>query len=528
MSESAKGGRKKPWGQTVPLLLLIACLGFLTPRTAPAAPPFTGTIFIDPDIITEADPTTYLKIEDAGRGEREMYDRREDWVYRNAFLFDASFSDGPKVEIQVNPEFGDVDAARAEAVRFAPVIGRLPKCLREDLETVWIHKGNNPFGGGNNNLLIHTGQAEEYLASGILEETLVHEASHTSLDSDHAYATKWLAAQAADDEFISTYAEDNPYREDISESFLLYYALKHRPDRISESLAKTISETIPNRIAYFDSQALDLAMGDEGENVGNSATQSKPATTTEDSVSNETEVEARVDKSELETVETTTESDVEADHSEAFDNPEGSFVGVDVEDENSSLVEDDDSFVDVPVEDENSSLVEDDDSFVGVDDDDENSSLGVDDDSFVGVDDDENSSLGEDDDSFVGVDDDDENSSLGEADSFVYQSELTEYSWSLAMDLGDGWKWLDWFGQYFETSIGWIYHYELGWIYLESEDTRSIWLWKQGIGWAWTNVHLYPYLYRHSASDWIYLDAGGESLWSFYDFGGGGWMQLGE
>ena len=75
---------------------------------------------------------------------------------------------------------------------------------------------------------------------------------------------------------------------------------------------------------------------------------------------------------------------------------------------------------------------------------------------------------------------------------------------------------------------GWVYRYELGWIYLESEDTRSIWLWKQGIGWAWTSIHLYPYLYRYSASDWIFLDGGGASLWNFYDFGGGGWMQLGE
>ncbi len=263
MSESTKGERNTPWGQTVRLLAFIACLGFFTPRTTQAAPPFSGTIFIDPDIITEADPTTYLKIEDAGRGFREMYDRREEWVYRNAFLFDASFSDGPEVEIQVNPEFENVDAARAEAAKFAPVIGRLPKCLREDLETVWIHKGNNPFGGGNNNLLIHTGQADQYLASGILEETLVHEAAHTSLDEKHANSQGWLAAQVADNEFISTYARDNPDREDVAESFLLYFALKHRPDRISESLADAISETIPNRIAYFDSQAFDLAANEE-------------------------------------------------------------------------------------------------------------------------------------------------------------------------------------------------------------------------------------------------------------------------
>ena len=79
-----------------------------------AAPPYSGPIFIDPDVITESDPSAFKSIEDAGRGYRTMYDRRpEDWVYLNAFLFTASFSDGGDVEIQVNPEFSDFASARA-------------------------------------------------------------------------------------------------------------------------------------------------------------------------------------------------------------------------------------------------------------------------------------------------------------------------------------------------------------------------------------------------------------------------------
>lgn len=188
-----------------------------------------------------------------------MFDRRvNNWVYLNAFLFDATFDDGLAIEIQVNPEFGDTASALAQASKYAPVIGRLPSCLRADVETVWIHLGDFPFGGGNNNILIHIGQADQYEADGILEETLVHEASHTSLDADHAASAGWLAAQSADEEFISTYARDNPTREDIAESFLLYLAVRHRSDRISQSLAETISQTMPNRLSYFDNQPLDL------------------------------------------------------------------------------------------------------------------------------------------------------------------------------------------------------------------------------------------------------------------------------
>ena len=171
-----------------------------------------------------------------------MFDRRvDDDVECEAYLFDATFDDGLTAEIQVNPEFGSEAAAQAEADKYGDVIGRLPTVLRADVETVTIHKGTRPFGGGNDNLLIHTGQSARYEADGILEETLVHEASHTSLDDAHAEAAGWLDAQRADAEFISNYARDNPIREDVAESFLPYLAIRYRADRIDGELADTLN-----------------------------------------------------------------------------------------------------------------------------------------------------------------------------------------------------------------------------------------------------------------------------------------------
>lgn len=223
------------------------------------AQPFSGTIFIDPDIVTSSDPTTFRLVSYAGQGTRVMFDRRvNSFISVNAYLFNASFSDGLRAEIQVNPEFGSIAAANVQARKYGTVIGRLPTVLRSDVRTVWIHKGLQPFGGGNNNLLIHTDQADLYSADGILEETFIHEASHTSLDAAHANSPGWLAAQLADPDFISTYARDNPTREDIAESFLVYIAVRYRQDRISASLANTINTTIPNRIAYFDNQNFNM------------------------------------------------------------------------------------------------------------------------------------------------------------------------------------------------------------------------------------------------------------------------------
>lgn len=239
-------------GPTVP--------GGRDPSPAPLQPPFGGTIFIDRDIITASDPTTFTGLVYAGQETRTMFDRRAPtgWITITPYLFDATFDDGLRAEIQVNPEFGSPAASQIEAEFYAQAIGRIPTGLRTEVETVWIHKGVEPFGGGNNNILIHIGQADLYVVDGILEETLIHEAAHTSLDPVHARASGWISAQAADPTFISTYARDNPTREDIAESFVPYLAIRYRVDRISEELRAVIEQAMPNRIAYFDSLLLDM------------------------------------------------------------------------------------------------------------------------------------------------------------------------------------------------------------------------------------------------------------------------------
>jgi len=222
-------------------------------------PPYSGTIFLDQDILTSADPTALLSITYEGEGRRLMFDRRVDsFITVNAFLFNAEYVEGRTVEVQVNSEFGSVNSAKLEADFYSEAVGRLPAVLRNDLETLWIHKGLEPFGGGNNNILIHTGQAALYLKDGILEETLVHEAAHTSLDATHALAPAWLSAQNEDNTYISTYARDHSTREDIAETFLVYLAVRYKSDRISTSLKQTILETIPNRINYFDGHSFNM------------------------------------------------------------------------------------------------------------------------------------------------------------------------------------------------------------------------------------------------------------------------------
>jgi hypothetical protein len=215
--------------------------------------------------MTSTDPSAIESTTYIGQGFVTMYDRRvSNWVSVNAYLFNVVWDDGITSTAQVNPEFNTVASATIEAEKYAFLIGQLPHNLREDVNEIWIHKGVQPFGGGNNSILIHTGQSILYENQGIIEETLVHEASHTSLDATHAASAGWLNAQNLDNEFISTYAQNNSTSEDIAESFLTWLAVRYREDQISLQDYNNITQTIPNRLSYFDSINFDLYPFEDG------------------------------------------------------------------------------------------------------------------------------------------------------------------------------------------------------------------------------------------------------------------------
>ncbi len=237
----------------------LAALLLFTGFVVLATPPFYGTISIEPDIILPSDPSSYNEISYLRRDTRTLFDRRTGMSDRveNVHILIATFSDGDDIEFRVHPEFESQSSAEAAAARYAHVLGQLPHILRRQIRSVAVLMGVQPFGGDahSGEILIHTGQARQYENDGILEETLVHEACHVSLDPFHARASQWIAAQKADATFISIYARDHPEREDVAESFLPYYAVRYRPDRISPEMLLTIEETIPHRMAYFDEHA---------------------------------------------------------------------------------------------------------------------------------------------------------------------------------------------------------------------------------------------------------------------------------
>jgi hypothetical protein len=171
---------------------------------------------------------------------------------KNAFLFEASFSDGTTVALHLDPEFIVADAALNEAKRYTGPLGKLPTALRKGVQRVVVHKGGADTTATSDIglIVLFSDNATKRIATHDLEETVFHESVHASWDRTHARSPGWVRAQEADGNFVTAYARRLPQREDLAESALFAYTLTHHPERIPEATAKKIRAAIPNRIAY--------------------------------------------------------------------------------------------------------------------------------------------------------------------------------------------------------------------------------------------------------------------------------------
>ncbi|MYJ75183.1 MAG: hypothetical protein F4089_08820 [Gammaproteobacteria bacterium] len=224
-------------------------------------PPFGGTVWITPNLITPSDPTSLIDVTYVGRGARELLNPHADtWEVIDTYLFDVQYA-GQIVEFQVHSDFHSSEAARYQVNTYAPALGRLPAVLLSGAREVEISIVDHGFqaNGGSGIFHIYTPDGEELLENGFLEEVLLHEGGHVSLDPGHENSAHWLAAQRADGVFVSDYARDHPGREDVAESILPYFALRYRPDRLTEAARFAIAAAIPNRLLYFDEQGFDMS-----------------------------------------------------------------------------------------------------------------------------------------------------------------------------------------------------------------------------------------------------------------------------
>lgn len=240
------------------IVYLLCILGFVMgcepeeePPAGVASPPYGGTVWINPNILKAGDPTSFISMEYKGQASRSMFDRRVNaMIAVKAHIFEASFERTGRIDLQINPEF-TFEEAEGYAELYAPMVGQLPQFLRAGIRTLSIQGGKHPWGGGNQDILIHVGEGGQ--GNSFAEELMIHEAGHAvlqHLENDPTYDD----FRSKDPTYISTYALENPRREDVAETIGLYLALRHKPIRLTQEQRTSIAQTIPNRIEFFDQQ----------------------------------------------------------------------------------------------------------------------------------------------------------------------------------------------------------------------------------------------------------------------------------
>ena len=246
-------------------ILLLTFLSLIINFNAEAAGYiFPKNLYTDCDILTKKDPTSFKKLSFVEEKKVKFWDRRKQkssgWNKSNfnAFIFKAEFEKSKNVLIRVNSEFKTKEKAEKQALKYGNMAGQLPNFLRTGLKTITIHKGDRAWGGGNNDILIHTGDRD---AKGkCVEEIMIHEAGHTSLDGAWGGLIKWYPWSKmikTDKKYISKYAKDFPKREDVAETINWWIAVRCKSDRISKANYKKIIKGIPNRLKYLDEQNFD-------------------------------------------------------------------------------------------------------------------------------------------------------------------------------------------------------------------------------------------------------------------------------
>lgn len=241
----------------IPLCTFLVSLVALTPALAEDTPLYRSSVVgTDFDFITEDDPNTFDRLEDKGKELSEMPDKsdRSAAHRQEAFVFVAHFNDGTVVSLFIDADFETLDAARKEALRYTPRLGKLPTALRRGVSRVVIHKGGEDVSAFSDIglMVLYSENATKRIKTHDLEETVFHESVHAAWDKTHAASDGWIEAQKKDGGFVTEYAKKNPTKEDLAESALFAYTLTHHPERIPKDEATKIASAIPNRIAFVE------------------------------------------------------------------------------------------------------------------------------------------------------------------------------------------------------------------------------------------------------------------------------------
>ena len=98
-----------------------------------------------------------------------------------------------------------------------------------------------------------------------------------------------------------------------------------------------------------------------------------------------------------------------------------------------------------------------------------------------------------------------------------------------AVDLGEDWQFLEWFGAYNEAFCPWLFHAEHEWIFLsDASSPSSTFYFDLEVGWLFTAPGLYPFVYSFDRRGWLFYARDSISPRWFLDLNSEQWFSVPE
>ena len=93
--------------------------------------------------------------------------------------------------------------------------------------------------------------------------------------------------------------------------------------------------------------------------------------------------------------------------------------------------------------------------------------------------------------------------------------------------LEGSWMEATWFGAYYSKFFPWVYHTDLGWLYIVQAKSGETWMWHHSLGWLWTDNKVFPYFYINKEMQWAFAGSDLQSgKYYFYKPGEEGWVDV--
>jgi hypothetical protein len=108
-------------------------------------------------------------------------------------------------------------------------------------------------------------------------------------------------------------------------------------------------------------------------------------------------------------------------------------------------------------------------------------------------------------------------------------SDLAEGLAKVDASASGDWYSSTWFGYFYDASSDWIYHSDLGWLYVKKDSNGNFWFYDSKIGWFWTGSTYYDvsqskyFVYSSTESSWLYFKVV-DGVRKFYDYSDQTWL----